>query len=499
MLGFLVVTIISLVTIFLFTNKDNNDKNDSNLECENYQIEIICNDEINLFIDDEPVKLQYEINNPSNVYYTIEILVSNDNIEISNNIITPKKVGESLITINVNTKYKTISKEIKIIVLQSLTNANLKILNGKKEEVNKVFVGESYFLEVETNEEIKEDYFIYTSENIEDFMIIENTNTKITFSFCVVEYETTIFNFVYKNINSKISINCYEYIKDFNVVFSNSFNSNNLNLFLYNSIFETQANYDNYYSSADIQVNVSNKNLNDFTISIDNTEIAKLEENSIIANAKGSCKLKITANDGSNYCEEYDIFVDNVNVQNVAVSFDDKEIFVGDSVKVNMTYSPIYAICDLYMICDYGFNIEENTLTALDEGNFKVFIKDKLSNYETSFIITVKEKLSYYFEIQVNQSFLIENNATFIDNILTINNNKDYIIVPLSYICVVDNNPDINIDCVVNINCDIDMNVSYIAYSNAIIFEIKGNGCIDVKLMLIENSDIYCCFSIIVM
>ncbi len=496
--GVVVVTIVSVVTIIFVTNKIDNVDGDNSTENKNYDIEIICDEEIKINIDDEPIKLVYEIKNIYNIDYTLKIEVDNTNIEINNDYIKPLNVGTSKITISVYTKTQIFSKIIKVEVVKSFSSATLKILNINKQEVDKVFVSENYYLEITLNEIIEEEFSLFTSENISNLSIEEKTNTKLTFSFYVSSYQETIFEFVYKNYSNKICLNCYEYINDFEVTFSNCFNNNTLNLFIFNENYTDVANNDNYYSFSQLFIDVNENCLNDYIVSVDNCEVADIVDNKIVAKKNGSCILKVIANDGSNYCEEYSIVVDIVKVNNVDIIFDNDDIYVGDKVTINFAFSPIYALCDLYLYSDNNFIIDKNTITPLKSGHYVLYVKDNLSNYIRSFEIDVKEHLSYYFELQINESFLTENNATFIDNVLTINNNSEHVIIPMSYICVVENNPDIDIDCNIDLICSNEINCSYVSYSNAVIFEIYGTGEIDVKLSLIENSEIYCSFKIII-
>ena len=498
LVGVIVVTIVSVVTIIFVTNKIVDVDSDNGTENQNYDVEIICEDEIKINIDDKPIKLVYEIKNIYDIEYTVKIEVNNKNIEIKNGYIKPLNVGYSEISIFVYTNTNIFLKIINVEVIKSFSSATLKILNNLKQEVDKVFVSEYYYLEITTNEIIEDKYSIFTSENISNFLIEEKTNKKLTFSFYVLMCNETTFEFVYKDYSNKICIDCYEYINDFEIVFSNSFSDNKINLYLFNQNYTNFANNDNYYSSLEFIINLKDTNINDYYVVVDNDEVAEIIENKIVAKNKGSCNLKIIANDGSNYYEEYNIVVDIVKVDNVDIIFDNIDIYVGDKVTINLAFSPIYAICDLYLYSNNNFIIEDNVIMPLKSGRCVLYVKDTLSNFIKSFEIEVKEHLSYYFEIQINESFLTENNATFIDNVLTINNNSDYVIIPMSYICVVDNNPDINIDCDIDLICSNEINCSYVSYSNAVIFEIHGTGEIDITLSLMENSEIYCKFKIII-
>ena len=80
---------------------------------------------------------------------------------------------------------------------------------------------------------------------------------------------------------------------------------------------------------------------------------------------------------------------------------------------------------------------------------------------------------------------------------IKINKNENFVTVPLSYNCIVYDNPDIDITCEINVVCYNGIEVNYECISNAVIFNIKGSGKIDVKMSLVANSQIYYNFTII--
>ena len=493
------VTSLAVVAIVLL-EKDNDKGEDGDFPQENnYNIEIICDDEISLYIDEGPCNLIYTILNEENINYTVDFIVDNENIMIIDGNIIPLNVGECCLTIKVLTKDKIFKKDVKVCVLPTITNAEIVVLDDNKKEVDKVFVGESYFLKITTNQTLTQEYLLFTSENINNLQYINYENNILLFSFYVEFYEETKFEFLYRNYSCFCSVLCYEYIDDFSVDFSNSLVNGEIQLFLYNSVYNEQANQDGYYSFANFCVSVTDKNLNDFAVIFEGDNIAEISNNKIIAKSQGVGTLKIMANDGSNYMEEYIVKISTINVQDVVVDVNVNEIYVGETLEVLINYFPVYALCDLYLFCQDGFKVEGNKITAIKEGEFNVIVKDHLSNYEKTFSVLVKRKLSYSFYIEINKSFLTENNATFNSDVLTINNGSDSAIIPLSYYCVIDGILEVNIECDVKYVCSQETYVSYDNFSNAIVFNVKGKGEIVVTLELKHYENVCYTFKIVIL
>lgn len=495
------MALVAVITCTAFliqkTNKANADK-DNQQENSHTSISINCANEVVMYLTDEPVVFNIEIVNPKDEEYKIQIDVNNSNIFFKDNKIYANNVGESILTINVLTKFKTLKKYVKVTVKKKEMTVNMQILNDTFDCVDKIFVSNKYYLQINSNDLKSKEFDIFTTENIADLSYFKTDSNSVLFTFFVSSCDTTKFIFSCEDYKEEFEIDCYEYIKKFDVEFENS-HGNNIDLFLFNNEKSEQANLDNIYNSTSFKIGVNENNLPLFSITISNQNVAKIENNTIFALQEGECTMKITALDGSNYCEEYVISVNKILVESLTLKVENTTLKIGESEKIKIDISPVYALCDCKIYADKGLQIKDDMLCATKEGEFMLWVEDSISNKISSVKISVlgESVPEYYFEIEINQSFLEQYEANFNNGILTINKNENFVTVPLSYNCIVYDNPDIDITCEINVVCYNGIEVNYECISNAVIFNIKGSGKIDVKMSLVANSQIYYNFTII--
>ena len=491
----LVLTIAVAIGIFFLLKHDK----EPSIEPELKDIVIICND-ISIGVNQSKIKLSYQIVNESNLEFSKNISISNNNIILDEQeYIIPQKVGETTVTIKLTTKTKTFSKSVKVQVNQSNLNASFKIYKATT-EVSKLFVGEKYLLCMNVSETVNYDYEIFTSENVKEFNFNKFENNCYYFDFTVDTFGKVEFEFSYRDYETSYGLNCYNYINLITTNFDRCFDGNIIKLYLLDLNYQSEASDDNIFNSCCFEILDQEGCLNNYDIKIDNTNVATVLNNNIEAKNEGECNLIISSLDGSNYSKSYKIIVQKALVSSVYFEQTNLQINLGQTVDLNAKYSPLYAFKQITYSCisDY-VNIENNIAIFLNVGEYQIIATDSFSNLSNFLTVKVIDNNlpKYSFELTFNQTFLESNNASFEDNILTINSGLELNEIYFSY----------KIECeekIDNISVNITFENSNFVYeqvdtlNNAIIINLSGKGEVDVILTLKENSKIYYAFKIVV-
>lgn len=501
-----VISIIAIIAGAIIINnlkfpvnpEHSNESNESgdNTQSEETDVSILC-DDITMFIDDEFSQLNITIK--SNEVYTTNYTYDKQALNIVDQKVYAYKTGTYLVTVLVTTTSSTYSDTFTVTVLDTITDVSVNIYKDN-EKVDKLFVGETYVLELTYNAKMYTDFILNPSENISNFKNIEtNISNKILFSFTVSSVEDTVFVFNYRNFSKSFTYETYEYISNFDIDISNGFENNILTLYIFNNNYVSDANSNNIFNETPFSINVSEKNLSLFEVKILDENIACIKDNKIIASSVGKTTLNITALDGSDFTESITIYVKQVEISELTPTFFEKTLNVGESFEIVYTYSPNFAITD-FEITVNGEVLTENIFYANAEGEYTITILDKISNLTANILVTVNEIIEpseVYYKVEFNQSFLDEYNGTFENDILTI-----YAEIPFcfsfSFLLLDEYEGEISTNITVSstIRYDID------PISNMVNLYIYEKGTLDITLTLVNDgalTDISYTFKIVVL
>ncbi len=447
--------------------------------------------DIFLHNDGEPYTINIKVT--CNEEYIVSTSANNDNILITDNIVTPNKVGKSIVKIDVKSASKEVIKYVNIEVLPSSLNASFTIL--KDDAIpSHLFVGEEYVLQLDLSKKLIYNYDILTSENIENFQLISKENTKIKYKFKIENNGEIIFNFKYKDYAKTIKNTAFDYVSNINVAFSREFKNGKINLFLFNNNYVNLANNDDIFNEIGYtiinQVNV----INDYSISVENPSIVQVSNNKISAQNEGSTKLIFKANDGSNYEQSYQIDIAKVNINDLGIRNEEISLNINDTYTIpQITLSPIYAIANIVYYYD-NYEYTDEVLTFETSGTHQLKIVDTISNL--SAIITFKIKEKGNLKIKIDENFMYKKNATFEDDVLTVTSAEKELEVNFS--CILkDADEGTEIDCAIDSSSDtitIETNQTY----NGYILILAGKGIAHFTLTLKNNPTITYSFDIVI-
>lgn len=483
--------IATFILLFILLNNQKPNNNDNNEFVETLTINA---SDITCYID-ECIDLNFTISTNAENYQT-NILFDNSIMLIENKIY-PQVVGETTLTIVATTNQNTYTKTVTIIVLDIVDNVEFYCYDISGNLVDKIFAKNYYKLKIIANKNIIDIYQINTTENINNFTFNNKNNNVLEFSFYVKECSSTQFNFIYRKYSKTFNIPCYSYIDNFNINFKNSYFNNQINLYLFNENYTILANNNNFFNNCEFSINLSNLCLNSYQIISTNSQVAKIENNKIIAVNEGECELKIIATDGSGYCETYIIKVNKILIESLYPQSKEVDLLVGESYELIYNYLPIYALADISISYSSDLIVNDNTITANKAGKYTLVITDKLSNKKSTIVFNVTALKTYRYEIQFNENFLQSYGAIFNNNILQFTTSET-VTIPFSYNIVGDSEYTQDITTLVSIksNPNLDTNVSVV--SNAIMITLNGKGEFYVTLSLKYNTDITYTFKIII-
>lgn len=482
----IVVAAIIVGAIFLIP------KNDDNAPPVEESIEIVCKD-ITISLNDKPVNLGLKVIKKGVLTYTKKISTDSDCIKIFGDLVIPKKVGTANVTIEISTTNNKYTKEVSVTVKPVDCDINLIIQDDLGNNINKLFVGENYNLIVTVNKKLNYDYNVSTSKNISQFKLIESKNNYYKFNFKVESLEKTQFLFEYLGDEELLEINTYEYIRDINIKINNEL-SNEINLDLFNPDYRTLANENGLYDSCTFNIIENNNCINEYKVEVSNENIARIEENNIIAINGGICDLIVSALDGSDYIKIFKIYVNNSNIQNLNFESAVVELEQNQVYELNANYYPIYSINNIEYYLDDKL-IEDTNISFDAAGEYIIIAKDVYSNISTQLKIIVKESsIKYNFELSFSDSFLQECNGKFENDVLTISSSASidvYFSISIQ-------------DCPYDLSCTIEFTNDNIVsgwqqYSNVITIGFLSQGETFVKLMLKENIEVSYTFKIVVL
>lgn len=143
-----IVLIISLgVGMFFMLARKDDSKENNNIPENSFTpvLQVFVNDKIEIYNDESPFIVKYTVD--CNEQYSVEFTANNDNVLLNNNIITPCKVGESIINVFVKSISLQVNKNIKVTILPSKITASMNIFDDTKQVTN-LFTQKTYILEI---------------------------------------------------------------------------------------------------------------------------------------------------------------------------------------------------------------------------------------------------------------------------------------------------------------------------------------------------------------
>ena len=470
--------IIGLVTYLVISNNntDANEEQDDEIVTVEPFLRIDDIDDLKIYNDNSPYELNIKVT--CNEDFIITTKSNNDNILINKNIITPNKVGKSIVEINVKSSSKEVIKFVNVEVLPSNISANFSILKNN-EIPNNLFVGEEYILELNLSKDLIYSYEIETSENINNLQIINKENKKIK----------------YKDYTKTAKYKAYNYINNIDISFSNAVENNQILLYLFNNYYKDLANNDGIFNEIKYTINKHDDIINDFSLIIENTELAEIIDNRIIAKSEGITILNVIANDGSNYKQSYQIVIEKIKIQNLSFNDEIVDLKVDEPYPIATTYSPIYALSNLM----YYYNNQrytDSTISFNSVGTYSLKVIDIFSNLNAIITFNVIPNENAYI-ISFNPNFLANENAIFESDVLTINSGKSEYHIPFSYKL----NSEIQVE---NITSNLTFSSDTISAEieqttyNGFIISLKGSGEIRFTIYLKDNPKIMYTFKIVI-
>lgn len=486
--------IIGLVTYLVISNNntDANEEQDDEIVTVEPFLRIDDIDDLKIYNDNSPYELNIKVT--CNEDFIITTKSNNDNILINKNIITPNKVGKSIVEINVKSSSKEVIKFVNVEVLPSNISANFSILKNNEIPSN-LFVGEEYILELNLSKDLIYSYEIETSENINNLQIINKENKKIKYKFKIINNEEIAFIFKYKDYTKTAKYKAYNYINNIDISFSNTVENNQILLYLFNNDYKDLANNDGIFNEIKYTINKHDDIINDFSLIIENTELAEIIDNRIIAKSEGITILNVIANDGSNYKQSYQIVIEKVKIQNLSFNNEIVDLKVDVPYPIATTYSPIYALSNLM----YYYNNQrytDSTISFNSVGTYSLKVIDIFSNLNAIITFNVIPNENAYI-ISFNPNFLANENAIFESDVLTINSGKSEYHIPFSY----NLNSEIqvkNITSKLIFSSDtISAEIEQTTY-NGFIISLKGSGEIRFTIYLKDNPKIMYTFKVVI-
>lgn len=487
--------VIGIITYLIIDTQTKNKQDENSLQTQIQDITIEAFD-MSLRIDESGKKLNYTIHNPSNLEYEKTIYVTGTGITVDGDLVEPQKVGNWYVTILVTFNNKSVSKIVKVNVLNSNFSAQIEILDNDLNPITNLFFTNWYKLKITMSKQVE--YTLLASENVDCLQKISSENNVDIYTFNSVEkhdihnVNVTSFSVEYCGLTFSANVNTYCYQQKFNILFSKGEQNGIIRLHTYNNLYTKNANADGIYNSTTFAFENDTKYMNNYICEISNTNVAILDNNQIVAQNEGECEFNIILQDGSNYVQTYKVVVESVKIDNFS-NKNDITINIGEKHIITYSYSPMYSINNIEIYVD-GEKTTQTELVFEQAGNHSVLILDTVSNKQVTYNVKVQ---NYIFEVEFLQSFINEYEAVFENNTLTIACDQEFY-VPFDY-QIAPSNLCESVECEITFsqNQGLNLVVEY-QESNAVVLKVKGKGSAKVNITLKENVNIVCCFAIVV-
>ena len=494
---------ICLVIYVCFPNNNTNSNSDIDKEKDNEIISIEPTfkpmlriekiKDIQIHNDDEPYTIDIKVT--CNEDYTITTSANNDNIVVNYNIVTPIKVGKSVVQIKVKSSSNEVIQNVNIEVLPSEITANFSILKNDTTPTH-LFVGEDYILQLDLSKKSIYNFDIFYSENIENFQLIKKENTKIKCKFKIKNNGEIKFDFKYKDYTKSFKNTAFDYVSNINITFSREIKNNIINLFLFNNNYTNLATDNDIFNEIEYTITNQENFVNNYSTSVENSSIAQVLNNKISAQNEGTTNFVIQANDGSNYKQTYQIVVKKIKIQNLGVQDEEIALNIKDAYPIpQITFLPVYAIANIVYYYDNN-EYTGNILTFEKAGTHRLKVVDTISNLSATITLIIQEKSESDLSIKVDPNFLHKETAVFDNDILTVTTNEPEI--EISFSCVLkDNAGGTEIECTLQSFSNTITITSKQLY-NGYVITLTGKGIAHFTLTLKKDPSITYSFDVVI-
>lgn len=368
--------------------------------------QIICSyNNISLELANKTFKFEYQILYDEN--HTHTAIINNTQIVcINDGYLIPKSVGNTYITINVyNMSQEIVTyKNIPIQIKSVATSATYKILDSNNQDAQTLYCNKFYTLQ------IFEDFYDSTSPSITfdtqnaELNFVSYENCCVSYSLKILTIEQFAIKYSKKYFDIDINILAYIYPDDFNITFEREILNNEINLYIFDKTYTSQASNDGYFDKISFDI-VKIKNSNDIiTASISGD--AYIQDNVIYPTKSGFATLTFKSQI-SNITKTYSIKTNEILPQKIVIentSYDVNSI-QNISLKYNQTknlnfeYFPIYALNDFEIICE-SCNLDSSNYLNLNSDNCSV----KINNFNKCILtLNITRTYEYVFKISLQQ------------------------------------------------------------------------------------------------
>lgn len=383
---------------------------------------------------DNSKSFEYSVTNIGE--YSDSVIIENASVAtLENNVIKPKAVGTTKIIVSVNCT-PAVTKETTLTVIDCISEVNLSITNVNGVTPERYYTNTKYILKLQQN--IIEDNkpFINVNNNnnlpkliannIENINYLKTENNCYYYEFNIISYGNFSFEYKGEYVSANIQNSALNYPTNFSLNFENNLlNNSNINLYLFNEDYLSDANQNNVYNKANFTIQKFENSYDEITASSSNNNIVTITDNQIIAKTEGSAQVTFKSLI-SNYEIKVNVTVCNINLERLIINGVSKNLNetlnvtlnLNEEYNLNFTPSPIYSICNLSV----SYNENE-----VDFSNGKI----KLLNNVTSSIIYIKNEETTIYTINfslasnltLTATLLYPTSTQIINNTLTISKN----------------------------------------------------------------------------
>lgn len=382
---------------------------------------IFVEEEINVYVSDYTTEFLYFVQNLGD--YEVTFFIANQNIaEFDGNIIRPKTVGTTKITITINTIPQT-TKETKLNILPVVTDVEFNITDNLGNEVNEFYTNCNYCLVVTENNATNLTSTVLGSENV-TIEFIKNENLSYYYNFQILEEGEFELRYKNKYYQEWITFNASKKLIDFQVNIANS------KLYLFDMNYVAIANNNNLVNCSNFEIIVQD-NVNDIVELIEyDKNILEIINNKIIAKSAGKTKLKFRST-LSKIEKDYEIIVEEISLNKILINNIEFELNstinldINANELINFSFSKIPIYCNDVLSINY--NNEEvkylnGQLSIINNATKSVvYLKDKIGTN----IITINLNVIATYRIDVNISNQNYINIKLEDDVIEVPFEKD--------------------------------------------------------------------------
>ena len=369
----------------------------------------------------ETYNYTYSVTDLGDYVVSVEI-VDNTIANIDDNLkIKPIKVGTTDIKVSINCEPK-IEKFTTLIIKDAVSDYSYEILNESGEKCDYLYVNNNYILQITENTIVDEVPKIgYDDDFVSNVSLISKDKNILKYKFKVKNYGSFVFKYESKYCKKDTeNLTAYEYPNSFNVAFNNNvLTDNNINLYLFNEDYASDANVDGYYNSTVFNIGIK-PNTNDKVKMSFVGDCISIEDNKISATKVGTGTL-VFESEISKVKKEYKIIVQKIEPAVVVLNGQENQLgtTINLSLEQNTLYNfdvqilPAYAYGCLNCVCSSGVSIADSkvSLIADTSQNIKVMF-----NSECILFVNITKTVSY----EIVKEIYSDSNVVVNDNNLTI-------------------------------------------------------------------------------